>query len=143
MAKSIAFAADASRLASLLLSYIPTVCAFVAPRQPGASTAIIDRPSRSRALNDPETLQPMVLRCSRVAHSAVQRRQPRWVWLRAEWKTAVSRAVVASLVLPTSLPEAVEARASVLVACLLLASMSARPFARFARSRARDRPGRC
>ena len=34
MAKSIALAADASRLASLLLSYIPAVCAFVAPRQP-------------------------------------------------------------------------------------------------------------
>ena len=43
MAKSIALAADASRLASLLLSYIPAVCAFVAPRHPGASTAIIDR----------------------------------------------------------------------------------------------------
>jgi hypothetical protein len=42
MAKSVALAADASRLASLLLSYIPEVCAFVAPRQPGASTAIID-----------------------------------------------------------------------------------------------------
>ncbi|HEY5375282.1 MAG TPA: hypothetical protein VIK01_16495, partial [Polyangiaceae bacterium] len=39
MAKSIALAADASRLASLLLSYIPAVCALVAPRQPGASTA--------------------------------------------------------------------------------------------------------
>jgi hypothetical protein len=50
MAKSIALAADASRLASLLLSYIPAVCAFVAPRQPGASTAIIDRLSHSRAL---------------------------------------------------------------------------------------------
>src|SRR6478752_3741858 len=34
---------DASRLASLSLSY---VSAFVAPRQPGASTAIIDRLSR-------------------------------------------------------------------------------------------------
>ena len=53
MAKSIALAADASRLASLLLSYIPAVCAFVAPRQPGASTAIIDRLSHSRALNLP------------------------------------------------------------------------------------------
>jgi hypothetical protein len=52
MAKSIAFAADASRRASLLLSYIPAVCAFVAPRQPGASTAIIDRLSHSRALSD-------------------------------------------------------------------------------------------
>src|SRR5450432_4500468 len=50
MAKSIALAADASRLASLLLSYIPAVCAFVAPRQPGASIAIIDRLSHSRAL---------------------------------------------------------------------------------------------
>jgi hypothetical protein len=50
MAKSIAFAADASRLASLLLSYISAVCAFVAPCQPGASTAIIDRLSHSRAL---------------------------------------------------------------------------------------------
>ena len=51
MAKSIALAADASRLASLLLSYIQAVCAFVAPRQPGASTAIIDRLSHSRALS--------------------------------------------------------------------------------------------
>src|SRR5882672_5483157 len=50
MAKSIALAPDASRLASLLLSYIPAVCAFVAPRQPGASAAIIDRLSHSRAL---------------------------------------------------------------------------------------------
>ena len=53
MAKSIALAADASPIspmASLLLSYIPAVCAFVAPRQPGASTAIIDRLSHSRAL---------------------------------------------------------------------------------------------
>src|SRR3978361_1414211 len=40
-----------SRLASLLLSYIQAVCAFVAPRQPGASTAIIDRLSHSRALS--------------------------------------------------------------------------------------------
>ena len=52
MAKSIAFAADASRLASLLLSYIPAVCAFVAPRQPGASAAIIDRLGHSRALSE-------------------------------------------------------------------------------------------
>jgi hypothetical protein len=50
MAKSIALAADASRPASLLLSYIPAVCAFVAPRHPGASTAIIDRLSHSLAL---------------------------------------------------------------------------------------------
>src|SRR5450432_1210892 len=50
MVKSIALAADASRRASLLLSYIPAVCALVAPRQPGASTAIIDRLSHSRAL---------------------------------------------------------------------------------------------
>src|SRR5450432_2851859 len=50
MAKSIALAPDASRLASLLLSYIPAVCAFVAPRPPGASPAIIDRLSHSRAL---------------------------------------------------------------------------------------------
>jgi hypothetical protein len=48
---SIAFAADPSRLASLLLSYIAKVCAFVAPRYPGASAAIIDRPSHSWALN--------------------------------------------------------------------------------------------
>jgi len=48
MAESIAFAADASRLASLLLSYIPAVCAFVAlasqapasrARECGASSA--------------------------------------------------------------------------------------------------------
>jgi hypothetical protein len=31
-----------SPLGSLLLSYIPQVRAFVAPRPPGASTAIID-----------------------------------------------------------------------------------------------------
>ena len=42
MAKSVALAADASRLASLLLSYILEVFAFVAPRHPGVSTAIID-----------------------------------------------------------------------------------------------------
>jgi hypothetical protein len=53
MAKSIALATEASRLASLLLSYIPAVCAFVAPRQPGASTATIDRLSHSRALSCP------------------------------------------------------------------------------------------
>jgi hypothetical protein len=51
MANSIALAADSSRLASLLLSYLPAVCAFVAPRQPGASAAIIDRVSHSRALS--------------------------------------------------------------------------------------------
>jgi len=42
MAKSVALAADASRLAALLLSYIPAVCAIVAPCQPGAGAAIID-----------------------------------------------------------------------------------------------------
>jgi hypothetical protein len=42
MAKSIALAADPSRLASLLLSCIAVVYAFVAPRQPDSSTAIID-----------------------------------------------------------------------------------------------------
>src|SRR5882724_6763920 len=51
MAESIALAPDASRLASLLLSYMPAVCAFVAPRHPGASAAIIDRLSHSRALS--------------------------------------------------------------------------------------------
>src|SRR3954464_2686570 len=51
MAKSIAFAADPSRLASLLLSYIPPVCAFVAPRHPGASATIIDRLSHSKTLS--------------------------------------------------------------------------------------------
>ena len=51
MAKSIDFAADASRLAALLLSYILAVCALVAPCQPGASTATIDRLSHSRALS--------------------------------------------------------------------------------------------
>jgi len=40
-----------SRLASLLLSYIPAVCDFVAPRHPGASTTIFDRLSHSRALS--------------------------------------------------------------------------------------------
>jgi hypothetical protein len=58
MAKSIALAAEASRLASLLLSYIPAVCACVAPRQPGASTAIIDRLSHSRALRRDLALVP-------------------------------------------------------------------------------------
>jgi hypothetical protein len=52
MAKSIALAVEASRLASLRFSYIPAVCAFVAPRQPGVSTAIIDRLSHSRALSN-------------------------------------------------------------------------------------------
>jgi len=42
MAKSIDLALEPSRLASLLLSYTPTVCAFVAPRHPGASAAIFD-----------------------------------------------------------------------------------------------------
>jgi len=42
MAKSIDFAADASWLAALLLSYTLAVCALVAPCQPDASTAIID-----------------------------------------------------------------------------------------------------
>ena|GEM_PF-1456018 len=60
MAKSIALAAAASRLASLLLSYIPAVCAFVAPRQPGASTAIIDRLSHSRALRRQPSALAMV-----------------------------------------------------------------------------------
>ena len=50
MAKSIALAADASRLASLLLAHIPAAYAFVAPRHPGASAAIIDRLSQLRAL---------------------------------------------------------------------------------------------
>ena len=52
MAKSIDLAAGASRLASLLLSYIPAVCAFVAPRHPGASGAIFDRLGHSRALSE-------------------------------------------------------------------------------------------
>jgi len=51
MAKSIALAADASRLASLLLSYAKGECAFVAPRHPRASTAIIDRLPHSRTLS--------------------------------------------------------------------------------------------
>jgi hypothetical protein len=50
MAKSIDLATDASRQAALLLSYIQAVCAFVAPCPPGASTAIFDRLSHSRAL---------------------------------------------------------------------------------------------
>src|SRR4051812_37662228 len=58
MAKSLALAADASRLASLLLSYIPPVCAFVAPRHQGASTAIIDRLSHSRALSRRDGARP-------------------------------------------------------------------------------------
>jgi len=56
MAKSIDLAPEASRLASLLLSYIPAVCAFVAPRHPGASTAIFDRLSHSRALSKRERI---------------------------------------------------------------------------------------
>src|SRR6478736_5334263 len=50
MAKSIDLATDASRRAALLLSYIQAVCGFVAPCPPGASTAIFDRLSHSRAL---------------------------------------------------------------------------------------------
>jgi len=50
MAKSLDLATDASRRAALLLSYIPAVCAFVAPCPPGASSAIFDRLSHSRAL---------------------------------------------------------------------------------------------
>jgi len=51
MAKSLDLAADASRLASLLLSYILQYAPFVAPRHPGASTTIFDRLSHSRALS--------------------------------------------------------------------------------------------
>ena len=51
MAESIALTAAASRLAALRFSYIPAVCAFVAPCRLGASTAIIDRLSHSRALH--------------------------------------------------------------------------------------------
>ena len=51
MAKPIDLAPEPSRLASLLLSYIPAVCAFVAPRHPGASAAIFDRLNHSRALS--------------------------------------------------------------------------------------------
>jgi cytochrome c peroxidase len=61
MAKSIAFAADPSRPASLLLSYIHAVCAFVAPRPPGASAAIIDRLSHSRALTVKAIVLPLAL----------------------------------------------------------------------------------
>ena len=89
MAKSIAFAAEASRLAALLLSYIPAVCAFVAPCQPGASTAIIDRLSHSRALtalsglgqrsaitwNSSSSFFELRLRIAR----AVALRKPAWV----------------------------------------------------------------
>jgi len=57
MAKLIDLAPEASRLASLLLSYIPAVCAFVAPRHPGASTAIFDRLSHSRALGSEQALE--------------------------------------------------------------------------------------
>ena len=56
MAKSIDLATDASRRAALLLSYIPAVCAFVAPCPPGASTAIFDRLSHARALTEREDL---------------------------------------------------------------------------------------
>jgi len=53
MAKSIDLAPEASRLsrlASLLLSYIPAVRAFVAPRHPGARATIFERLGHSRAL---------------------------------------------------------------------------------------------
>src|ERR1041384_5293569 len=52
MSKSIDLATDASRWAALLLGYIQAVCAFVAPCPPGASTAIFDRLSHSRALSN-------------------------------------------------------------------------------------------
>jgi len=45
-----------SQLASLLLSYMSAVCAFVAPRHPGASAAIIGRLSHSRALSHSSAL---------------------------------------------------------------------------------------
>src|SRR3954464_429030 len=76
MAKSIAFAADASRLASLLLSYILAVCAFVAPRQPGASTAIVDRLSHSR------TLSPSFLRSSDAGRAPPNRAPLRYAGMR-------------------------------------------------------------
>ena len=59
-AKSIALATNASRLASLLLSYIPAVCAVVAPCQPGASTAIVDRFSHPWALSLARALGPEI-----------------------------------------------------------------------------------
>src|SRR3954466_1162851 len=70
MAKSVALAADPSRLASLLLSYIQAVCAFVAPRHPGASAAIIDRLGHSRALSQSPSrpIHPGWLRCSSVTY---------------------------------------------------------------------------
>ena len=49
MAQSVALAAEASRLAPLLLSlHTSEDVAFVAPRHPGTSAAIIDRLRRSR-----------------------------------------------------------------------------------------------
>ena len=48
MAKSFAFVVDATGLKALLLVYIPAVCALVAPRQPGTSTALSDRLGHSR-----------------------------------------------------------------------------------------------
>ena len=79
MAKSTALAAEASRRASLLLSYIPAVCAFAAPCQPGASTAIIDRLSHSQALSQFDLMScPVhgVLRHDRVERVLLDRGAP-------------------------------------------------------------------
>jgi len=50
MDNSTALAADPSRLASLLLGHEPKGMLLVAPRHPGALTAIIERFVHSRAL---------------------------------------------------------------------------------------------
>ena len=50
MNKSIALAADASRLAALLVGYSRGGCALLAPCHPRASTASIDRLIHTRAL---------------------------------------------------------------------------------------------
>src|SRR5882724_3694801 len=67
MAKSIALAADPSRLASLLLSYIPAVCAFVAPRhapRPRSSTDLAIRGPLARlASHRPKRRKLPVLGC--------------------------------------------------------------------------------
>src|SRR6185369_3903511 len=71
MAKSIVLAPDASRPASLLLSSMPVVCAFVAPRRPGASTAIIDRLGHSRTLSSDSRALRLLARGERFEQRAV------------------------------------------------------------------------
>jgi len=72
MAKSIDLALEPSRLASLLLSYIPAVCAFVAPRHPGASAAIFDDLAIRGPLSQSGELRPIPAIVGATLHAHVE-----------------------------------------------------------------------